>query len=164
MNHFEAEQFVNKNKTRRAMFYQYEGEEHIIVTWEHKGTSQSSFWTETHSIGARHRLRLEDLKRIFELCRVVDIPYINYHIVESDDENTLIIKIYNDGERRYITFKEYDNKDITVQFVTHGLYNDKSDPGRWEEKIYTSEVGDEHKLTCRDLYRIRKMCNISDIE
>lgn len=162
MKNFESEQFVNKNKTRRAMFYQYKGEEHIIVTWEHKGTSQSSFWTETHSIGAKHRLSLEDLKRIFELCQVVEIPYSNYRF--KSDENSLTIILYADGEDRFITFKEYDNKDITVQFITHGLYNDKSDPGRWEEKIHTSEIGEEHKLTCRDLYRIRKMCNISDIE
>ena len=128
MKNFESEQFVNRNKTRRAMFYQYEGEEHIIVTWEHKGASQSSFWTETHSIGARHRLRLEDLKRIFELCQVVEIPYSNYRF--RSDENSLTIILYADGEDRFITFKEYDNKDITVQFITHGLYNDKSNPGR----------------------------------
>jgi hypothetical protein len=162
MKNFESEQFVNRNKTRRAMFYQYEGEEHIIVTWEHKGTSQSSFWTETHSIGARHRLRLEDLKRIFELCRVVDLPYINYYIRDVDDLE-FYVEIDSPGETRYINFVE-NACGISVRFITKGLYIDKSDPGHWVERDYFAEIGDEHELTCRDLYRIRKMCNISDIE
>lgn len=159
MNNFNAETFVNPNETRKATFWEYEDKDYLIVTWEHKGTSQSSFWYETHSIGARHRVHLEDLKRIFELCWETREHYCLCDV----DETEFYIEIDSLGEKRYIIFNEYDNKNITVQFLTKGLYIDKSDPCNWVERDYFGEVGDEHKLTCKDLYRIRKMCRISDL-
>jgi hypothetical protein len=155
---FEAETFVNRTQTRKATFWEYEDKDYLIVTWEHRGISESSFWTPTHSIGARHRVRLEDLKRIFVICCETS----EQCLIGIIDDHEFCIEIVSPGENRRIYFRE-NNKEITVQFVTKGLYIDKSDPCNWVERDYIWELGDEHKLTCKDLYRIRKMCKISDL-
>lgn len=150
MRNFTSETFVNHAKTCKAGFYQYEDLDYMIVKWEHRGRLESSF------------VRLVDLKMIFQLCE--DNGDIRYdYRVHKVEENFLELKVFGEGEEKFIIFREYDNK-LTVQFITKGLYNDKSDPCHWEERVYISEIGEEHVLTTHDLYRIRKMCKISDLD
>lgn len=151
MNHFEAETFVVPKKNIR--FTIWEDNERLMMTCEHYNTVDIGF----NSTDAE-QVSLEDLKHIFRLCGDERPCYS----LGGETERGFCIQLNSPGECRYIYLREY-HFGITVEFVTMGLYVDKSDPRRWKKKIHTSEIGEEHKLTCRDLYRIKKMCNISDI-
>ena len=150
MNHFEAETFVVPKKNIR--FTIWEDNERLMMTCEHYSIVN---FNPTYA----NQVRLVNLKRIFKLCRDERSCYSLGEV----DETEFYIKIVSPGETRVINFVEY-GKEIAVQFITKCLYIDKSGPCHWVERDYFAEIGEEHKLTCRDLYRIRKMCNISDIE
>lgn len=151
MNNLNTEIFANHDKTIAFTFWENEDNGDLMVSYDNH--------TGINSTDAR-RVNLEELKHIFNIC-MDERPC--YSLCDVD-ETEFYIKIVSPGEFRYIIFNEYDNKDITVQFLTRGLYIDKSDPHNWVEREDVMELGNEHQLTCNDLYRIRKMCNISDIE
>lgn len=159
MEFYNTETFVNHDKSRKFIICEQQ-DGHLMMTWQHRETSQSSFWIDTFSPGIRHKVHLEDLKHIFEVC-IRERP--RYSISAIINGLEFYIHLNSPGESRYITFRKFDRK-ITVEFKTIGMYIDKSDPNFWVERDYVWEVGNEHKLTCKDLYRIKKMCNISDIE
>lgn len=151
MEFYNTETFVNHDKTRTFTFWENEDNEHLMVSYDNH--------TEIDSTNAK-RLRLEDLKHIFNICMDERPRYSVSAIINGLE---FYIHLNSPGESRYIIFRKFDRK-ITVEFKTIGMYIDKSDPNFWVERDYVWEVGNEHKLTCKDLYRIRKMCNISDIE
>ena len=147
MNNLNTETFINPQKNTK--FTIWEDNKRLMMTCEHYGI------VNINSTDAEE-VRLEDLKHIFELCRDERPCYSIHHI----DSFEFYIKIVSPGETRVINFVDYG--EIVVQFITRGKYIDKSNPNNWIESDYTSEEGEEHKLTCRDLYRIKKMCNISE--
>lgn len=151
MNNLNTETFVNPQKNTK--FTIWEDDERLMMTCEHYDTIN----IEINSTDAK-LVRLDDLKHIFGLCR----ENIDHYDLCDVDETEFYIKIDSLGEKRYIIFNEYDNENITVQFLTRGMYIDKSDPHNWVEREDVMELGNEHQLTCKDLYRIKKMCNISD--
>lgn len=150
MKNLNSETFIVPKKNIK--FTIWEDNERLMMTCEHYSIVN---FNPTYA----NQVRLVNLKRIFKLCRDERSCYSLGEV----DETEFYIKVFSSGECRYINFTEYESK-ITVQFITKGLYFDKSDPEHWIERDYFAEVGEEHQLTCRDLYRIRKMCNISDIE
>lgn len=157
MEFYNTETFVNHDKSRMFTFWEDDYND-LMMSWVCRATIN----TEIPSVGVK-QVTLKDLKRIFELCSETSDEKPCYSLCDVD-ETEFYIKIVSPGEFRYIIFNEYDNRYITVQFLTRGMYIDKSDPHNWVEREDVMELGDEHELTCRDLYRIRKMCNISDIE
>lgn len=156
MEFYNTETFVNHDKSRMFTFWEDDYND-LMMSWVCRATIN----TEIPSVGVK-QVSLKDLKRIFELCSETSDETPRYSLVEIN-EDKFYIKINSPGESRSIVFRKCC-RGIEIEFCTSGLYLDKSDPEHWVERDYVLEVGDEHKLTCKDLYRIRKMCNISDIE
>ena len=150
-----TETFENHDKTRMFTFWEQEDDDYLMMSW----VCRTPELTEILSAGVK-RVSLKDLKRIFDLCIETSDEAPSYCLVDID-ETEFYIKIVSPGENKYISFSEWRHS-IEVYFITKGLYLDKSDPNNWIEREYTWEEGVEHELTCRDLYRIKKMCNISD--